>query len=444
MVIVFYLVYSIARNRFGSQRVEIGEEPLHAFNNAIRIIDWERALNLFHEQTLQAWFLDFTVFLQFWNTFYGTAHFVVTAVAFVWLYRARPGAVPALAQRARGHHRARHRRVLAVPVMPPRLLDSSDLYGGARFEVAQDIEPYGFVDTLKVEGGPWSFDSGAMQKLSNQYAAMPSLHIAWSVWCVLVMWQLTRSRLGPGPHRVLPVLHAVRHRGDGQPLLPRCCRWRADARPWVTSSGGRSTSGTSAGTAVTSTGRWTRLARRCSRSGHSGNVADRHVARDHPPARRPARARRSGARGAGWGDPRLHRRRPSPTTAGTSAPTSARSSSHWPCIASSTRRATPSCGTPATRRTCTRSSRAARPASRSSARPAGLSGYPSREESEHDFVENSHASTILSYAYGLAVARDSGADPGPAPHRRRHRRRLDDGRHGVRGAQQSRPLATAT
>src|SRR6476659_9701680 len=40
----------------------------------------------------------------------------------------------------------------------------------------------------------------------------------------------------------------------------------------------------------------------------------------------------------------------------------------------------------------------------------GLSGYPSREESEHDWVENSHASTILSYAYGLAVARDSGAD----------------------------------
>ncbi len=41
----------------------------------------------------------------------------------------------------------------------------------------------------------------------------------------------------------------------------------------------------------------------------------------------------------------------------------------------------------------------------------GLSGYPSREESEHDFIENSHASTVLSYAYGLAVARDSGIDP---------------------------------
>ncbi len=32
----------------------------------------------------------------------------------------------------------------------------------------------------------------------------------------------------------------------------------------------------------------------------------------------------------------------------------------------------------------------------------GLSGYPSRDESEHDWVENSHASTALSYADGLA------------------------------------------
>ncbi|MVA75740.1 1-deoxy-D-xylulose-5-phosphate synthase [Auraticoccus sp. F435] len=35
----------------------------------------------------------------------------------------------------------------------------------------------------------------------------------------------------------------------------------------------------------------------------------------------------------------------------------------------------------------------------------GLSGYPSREESEHDWVENSHASTALSWADGLAKAK---------------------------------------
>ncbi|MFC5731285.1 MULTISPECIES: 1-deoxy-D-xylulose-5-phosphate synthase [Nocardioides] len=37
-------------------------------------------------------------------------------------------------------------------------------------------------------------------------------------------------------------------------------------------------------------------------------------------------------------------------------------------------------------------------------REGGLSGYPSRTESDHDLVENSHASTALSYADGLAKA----------------------------------------
>jgi 1-deoxy-D-xylulose-5-phosphate synthase len=36
--------------------------------------------------------------------------------------------------------------------------------------------------------------------------------------------------------------------------------------------------------------------------------------------------------------------------------------------------------------------------------PGGVSGYPSRAESEHDLVENSHASTSLCYADGLAKA----------------------------------------
>jgi 1-deoxy-D-xylulose-5-phosphate synthase len=37
----------------------------------------------------------------------------------------------------------------------------------------------------------------------------------------------------------------------------------------------------------------------------------------------------------------------------------------------------------------------------------GLSGYPSREESPHDWIENSHASTVISYAHGLATAQQS-------------------------------------
>src|SRR3974390_327858 len=48
----------------------------------------------------------------------------------------------------------------------------------------------------------------------------------------------------------------------------------------------------------------------------------------------------------------------------------------------------------------------------------GLSGYPSRAESVHDWVEDSHASTILSYAHGAAAGGGRSAPPpakgGPA------------------------------
>ncbi|MGH3927870.1 MAG: 1-deoxy-D-xylulose-5-phosphate synthase N-terminal domain-containing protein, partial [Pseudonocardiaceae bacterium] len=55
----------------------------------------------------------------------------------------------------------------------------------------------------------------------------------------------------------------------------------------------------------------------------------------------------------------------------------------------------------------------------------GLSGYPCRAESEHDWVESSHASAALSYADGLAKAfSHSGArshgDSGAYPGARRH------------------------
>ncbi len=45
-------------------------------------------------------------------------------------------------------------------------------------------------------------------------------------------------------------------------------------------------------------------------------------------------------------------------------------------------------------------------------RAGGLSGYPNRAESVHDVVENSHASTALSYAYGLAAAGGLGHSAG--------------------------------
>ena len=52
---------------------------------------------------------------------------------------------------------------------------------------------YSFIDTLSVYGGLWSFDSGTLQAISNQWAAMPSLHLAWAAWCSVALAPVLRS-----------------------------------------------------------------------------------------------------------------------------------------------------------------------------------------------------------------------------------------------------------
>jgi hypothetical protein len=41
--------------------------------------------------------------------------------------------------------------------------------------------------------GLWSFHSGPVQHLSNQYAAMPSLHFAWAAWVAWAVWPVVRT-----------------------------------------------------------------------------------------------------------------------------------------------------------------------------------------------------------------------------------------------------------
>ena len=166
-VLVFYGVYSLIRNQFGSAAVPRREALAHA-RTVIRI---ERDVGLFHEQRIQHWFLGWHGFIQFWNVFYGTFHFVVTAGCIIWLFRRFPD------QYVKWRTTLACTTALALigfsffPLLPPRLLPGS----------------FHFVDTLQAYGGLWSFDSGAMSKVSNQYAAMPSLHFAWSTWCALVL-----------------------------------------------------------------------------------------------------------------------------------------------------------------------------------------------------------------------------------------------------------------
>jgi hypothetical protein len=85
------------------------------------------------------------------------------------------------------------------PLMPPRLLNDVGVYGGRSTE-------FQFVDTLAQVGGLWSFNSDAMQSVSNQYAAMPSLHIGWSLWCVLAVWPVLQHRWARPAFAVYPLV----------------------------------------------------------------------------------------------------------------------------------------------------------------------------------------------------------------------------------------------
>ncbi len=194
IVVAFYVIYSFSRNLFGSAHVAKGSLPLKAFNNAIRVIHLEQRLHIFHEAQIQAWFAGDKLFFQFWNTFYGTAHFFVTIGVFIWMFF-----------RDRNHF-THSRNALAFttaiaivgfslfPLMPPRLLENTGRYGGAAIAQQQGRPAYGFHDTIEEYGGPWSFDSGAGAKVSNQYAAMPSLHIAWATWTCIVVWRIVKRK----------------------------------------------------------------------------------------------------------------------------------------------------------------------------------------------------------------------------------------------------------
>jgi hypothetical protein len=189
-----YALYSFVRNTFGSNGSAhgINVSPLavaHAYGHAKDVIWFERSVGLFVEPHLQRWYLSLPHhgFIRFWNIYYGTFHFIVPIIALVWLFRHDPV------------HYAKWRNTAAITtalaligfagysLMPPRLLDSTMVYGACNARYGLTCHHYGIVDTLVRYGGLWNFDSGTVANVSNQYAAMPSLHIGWSTWCALVL-----------------------------------------------------------------------------------------------------------------------------------------------------------------------------------------------------------------------------------------------------------------
>jgi membrane-associated phospholipid phosphatase len=167
-----YGLYTLVRDLRGDRPVSAH----YAFVNAQRVMRVERWMGLFHERTIQDAVLSQRWLVDLCDDYYGSFHFVVTGGVLLLLYFRYP------------HRYRQWRLALATatavalvgyyvfPLMPPRLLPPG----------------YGFVDTLQRFGGFVTFSSGPVVEVANQYAAMPSLHTAWSLWCACALAAVLR------------------------------------------------------------------------------------------------------------------------------------------------------------------------------------------------------------------------------------------------------------
>ncbi|MGY5049985.1 phosphatase PAP2 family protein [Streptomyces sp. 900105755] len=169
-----------------------------AVDHGLAILRIEKALHLNAEHPLnrlftrEAWL---GIPADFW---YASLHYLVTPVILVFLFR----------KRAEIYRRARTWLMTStfigligftlLPTCPPRLLDVK----------------YGFVDTMAQYSsyGWWGGDASAPRGLggmTNQYAAMPSLHCGWALWCGVMLWRHGGNRVTKVLGVAYPLLTAI-------------------------------------------------------------------------------------------------------------------------------------------------------------------------------------------------------------------------------------------
>jgi hypothetical protein len=153
-----------------------------AVANGREILHLERLWHLDPERVLNEALHHVTLLAVVASYFYSVMHYLVTPVVLVWMYRS---------------HRADYgfaRTALAIstglgligylflPTAPPRMLEHSGLR-----DILADTQSYGW----------WGSDGSVPRGwggLTNQFAAMPSLHVGWAVWCGAVIALYARHR----------------------------------------------------------------------------------------------------------------------------------------------------------------------------------------------------------------------------------------------------------
>jgi hypothetical protein len=170
LIALCYSAYSFVRNivpTTHTKALSLGHHILHL----------EHTLHLDVELSINRLFADVRWLGIGANYYYATLHFVVTIAVLVWLYIWHPDRY------------VFYRRLIfattvlallgfwLLPLAPPRMLP-------------------GFVDTVLTFHSGGLYESGAspVASVSNQYAAMPSLHTGWALWCSIAVFDVVGSR----------------------------------------------------------------------------------------------------------------------------------------------------------------------------------------------------------------------------------------------------------
>jgi membrane-associated phospholipid phosphatase len=147
------------------------------FQNARSIVTTEKTLHIFVEQSIQTWAMGHRFIIDFANFMYVNSHFVITTSALVWLYLrhndrfyfVRNMFVVAMGLALIGY--------LLVPTAPPRFFPE-----------------LGFVDTLSYYVNV-KHDSGLVTLFFNPYAAVPSMHVAFSLLIAVPALLIVRRKV---------------------------------------------------------------------------------------------------------------------------------------------------------------------------------------------------------------------------------------------------------
>jgi hypothetical protein len=163
-----YVAYSVIR-------VLAPDRVSASYANAWELEAIEKSLGLFPELDLNAFLSRHSTLQDLATYYYGTLHFVVTPLVLIWLWKRRASLYAPLRSSLVLASVAALVVYATYPVAPPR------------FALA------GTVDSVSLNPLAWDYGGHGVAGWINEFAAMPSLHVGWALWCAAAVVLVCRT-----------------------------------------------------------------------------------------------------------------------------------------------------------------------------------------------------------------------------------------------------------